>query len=494
MYKLNGTQDYWNQIQKYFKIKQAKEHYIKRLAWFLIFGLAVYSIYLLHTRAEAVSLDKAFLALGVIWLGFLPTIQFLLDRNRPPMPFFPLLGIFYATSFGLPIFAAKEEFSSLASVSNEALILTFIGLAGMNIAFFASKSTLLKKVLPFRLTQKYPINRLLIAIWILLLSNTVIRYAFPDAPSVSMFTSKSLYIAYGMFYILWNRRKLPKIQTWLLVLIFIPLEIVPRLASGLLAEFMLLCLFMFHMVWYERKKIPIVLIAILIVLYLAFNPVKSDYRSLTWGDNRPQGQLNLIERLELFINLAVEYHQQYTFNDSPVQSAPKISATDKVIERSAQIVLLSDVMESSPEIVPYWNGETYFPLLTSYIPRAVWPEKPVLNTGNEFGRRYKIIDVNDFVTSVNLPMLVEMYVNFGSWGVIIGMPLLGFLLALIDQKLNHPAMNELEFVIGASTIFQLSYQESSASLLLGNVIPFVVANYIFFKLILGRQRFESIRK
>ncbi|MFQ4140799.1 hypothetical protein U2718_001115 [Chlorogloeopsis sp. ULAP02] len=485
---MNETQDYSNQIQKYFKIQQAKEHYIKRLAWFLLFGLAVYSIYLLHTRAEVVSLDKAYLALGVTWLGFLPTIQFLLDRNRPPMPFFPLVGIFYATSFGLPIFATKEELSGLADVSNEALILTFIGLAGMNIAFFASYFTLWKKVSPFRLTQTYSINRLLIGIWILLLSNTIIRYVFPDAPSISMFTSKGLYIAYGMFYILWDRRKLPRIQTWLLVLIFIPLEIVPRLASGLLAEFMLLCLFMFHMIWYERKKIPIVLIAILIVLYLAFNPVKSDYRALTWGDNKPQGQLNLIERLELFINLAVEHHQQYTFNNSSVQSAPEISVTDQAIERSAQIVLFSDVMKSSPEIVPYWNGETYLPLLTSYIPRAVWPEKPVLNTGNEFGRRYKIIDVNDFVTSVNLPMIVEMYVNFGSWGVITGMPLLGFLLAFVDRKLNHPDMNELEFVIGASTIFQLAYQESSASLLLGNVLPFVVANYIFFKFILSRQR------
>ncbi|MFH7024923.1 MAG: O-antigen polysaccharide polymerase Wzy [Heteroscytonema crispum UTEX LB 1556] len=486
MYNSDDTQAYWNQIQSYLKIQRANERYIKRLAWLLIFGLILCSNYLLDKRPEIVSIDKAFLALGVVWLGFLPCIQYLFDRHRSLMPFFPLVGIYYATSFGLPIFSSKSELSgrfSISNVSNEALTLTLLGLAAMNIAFFISKYTIWNKIKPIRLPQTYSLDKLLIFLWVLILLNTAARYipSIRSIPSIGMFIGGGLYLAYGMFYILWSRGKLPKTQVWLLLLIFLPIDIIPRLSSGLLAEIMILFLFMFNIVWFVHRKIPVILISILIVLYLAFSPVKAEYRNLTWNSRKPEAQLNPIERLQLFINLSIEYHQKYTFNKESIYRAPKISATDKAAERSAMIIFLSDVMKNTPEIVPYWNGETYLPLLTSYIPRIIWPDKPEIRIGNDFGHRYKILDADDFSTSMNLPMIVEMYVNFGSWGVIIGMSLLGSLLVFIDKKLNHPNMSELEFAVGASTMFQLVYQETNASLLFGPLIPFLLVIHILFK-------------
>jgi hypothetical protein len=486
MYNSDETQAYWNQIQSYLKIQRANERYIKRLAWVLILGLILCSNYLLDKRPEIVSFDKAYLALGVVWLGFLPCIQYLLDRHRSLMPFFPLVGIYYVTSFGLPIFSSKSELSgrfSISNVSNDALMLTLLGLAAMNIAFFISKYTIWNKIKPIRLPQIYLLKKLLILLWLLILLNTAVKYipSLRSIPSIGQFIGGGLYLAYGMFYILWSRGDLPKIQAWLLLFIFIPLEVIPRLSSGLLAEIMILFLFMFNIVWFVHRKIPVILITILIVLYLAFSPVKAEYRSLTWNSHKPEAQLNPIERLQLFINLSIEYHQKYTFNNSSISSAPKISATDQAAERSAIIVYLSDVMKNTPEIVPYWNGETYLPLLTSYIPRVVWPDKPTITVGNDFGHRYKILDADDFSTSINLPIIVEMYANFGSWGVIIGMSLLGSLLVFIDKKLNNPNMSELEFVVGASTIFPLVYQENNASLLLGNIIPFLVVIHVLFK-------------
>jgi hypothetical protein len=480
------TQADCNQIQSYLKTQRANERYIKRLAWLLIFGLILFSNYLLDKRPEIVSIDKAYLALGVVWLGFLPCIQYLFDRYRSLMPFFPLVGIYYATSFGLPIFSSKSELSgrfSISNVSNEALMLTLLGLAAMNIAFFISKYTIWNKIKPIRLPQTYSLDKLLIFLWVLILLNTAARYmpSLRSIPSIGMFIGGGLYLAYGMFYILWCGGKLPKTQAWLLLLIFLPIEIIPRLSSGLLAEIMILFLFMFNIIWFVHRKIPVIFLSTLIVLYLAFSPVKTEYRYLTWNSSKPGAQLNAIERLQLFINLSIEYHQKYTFNNESIYSAPKISATDKAAERSAIIVYLSDVMNNTPEIVPYWNGETYLPLFTSYIPRVAWPDKPGITVGNDFGHRYKILDADDSTTSINLPMIVEMYANFGSWGVIVGMSLLGILLVLIDKKLNNPSMSELEFVVGASTIFPLTYQENNAYLLLGNIVPFLVVIHVLFK-------------
>jgi hypothetical protein len=453
---------------------KAKERNIKTFGSLLIFGLILYSFYLLDKRPEVISMEKAYLALGVAWLGFLPSIQYLLDYNRPPMPFFPLIGIFYAIGFGLPIFATETEIVSrfaLSNVTDEALMLTLLGLAGMNIAFFTSKSTIWKKVAPIRLSQTYSIRKILNLSWLLLFLSFAFQYIpfLRSLPSINMLFGGFIYICYGMFFILWSRGKLPKIQTWLLLFICIPIEIIPRLTSGLLANVMILFLFMFNIIWYELKTIPVIFLAILVVFYLAFSPVKSEYRYLH------KEQLNEIEKAQAFINLVVEYHQKHTFNNSSTESFSKKSSNEESVTRFALITLLSDVMKKSPEIVPYWNGETYLPLFTSFIPRIFWPGKPEIRVGNDFGHRYKILDANDFNTSINLPILVEMYVNFGNTGLMLGMPLLGCVLALIDTKMNNPRMNELEFVVGASTIFGLIYQEGNASTLFGTVIPFSIA-------------------
>jgi hypothetical protein len=495
-------QAYWKQIlQKQFKAQISTERYINRLAWFLLFGLIAYSFYLFNNRPIIVSAYKAYLALGVAWLGFLPSIQFLFDRDRPSMPFFPLVGLFYATGYGLPVFASKEALTvrisvySITNVSEESIMLTFLGLAAMNIAFFISKYTFWQKISPIRFVRTYSIRKLLNILWTLLLLNVASRYIpFVRAiPSLGQFTIGATYVVYGMFYILWSRDQLPKKQAWLLAFVFIPLEMLPRLTSGLLADVLILCLFMFIVIWYESKRIPIIFITVLTVFYLGLAPVKDEFRNRTWN-TRSGANLNPIEKIQLFINIAAEYHQKYTFNfDSTVQSAPKRTALDAAAERSAQIAMLSKVMRETPKIVPYWNGETYIPLLTGFIPRIVWPEKPEILVANQFGHRYRYIATNDRSTSINLPWLVEMYANFGYWGVMLGMPLVGIFLSFIDRKLNAPHMNALEFVVGCAACFSLVYQELNFALMVNTLIPFLVSMFILFKFFLPDRKPRHIQ-
>ncbi|WP_202950693.1 O-antigen polysaccharide polymerase Wzy [Pseudanabaena sp. PCC 6802] len=432
--------------------------------------------------------DKAYLALGIVWLGFLPSIQYLFDRNRPPMPFFPLVGLFYASGFGLSIFASKASVSgrwSIARVSEESLMLTFIALALMNVAFYFSKYFLWRKVSPIRFPQNYPFSKLLNLLWMLLILSTALRYIpfLRTIPSLGQFVRGSIYVIFGMFYVLWARGHLPKFQSRLLLFVFVPLEVIPRLASGLLAEIMILCLFMMIVIWYERKRIPVILISVLAILYLGLAPAKAEYRAQTWND--AGADLNPIQKVQLFVNLAIEHHQKYTFNfDSRVQATPKTSVLDQAAERSAQIVVLSKVMEDTPRVIPYWNGKTYLPLLTSFIPRIVWPDKPELRVGNEFGKRYNYLNANDFTTSFNLPWIVEMYANFGYWGVIFGMSLAGIFLSLIEAKLNDSRMSALEFIVGCAASFSLVYQESNFALMIGGLIPLIVSMYILFRFFL----------
>ena len=496
MYDYNGESEAdYNQLQSYYQIaiikaQKKQERYFRRLWLFIIFILVVASCYLLDQRPESLSIDKALLALGITWLGFFPSLQYLSDRKRPPIPFFPLVGLFYATSFGLPMFAHVKHSNSRLSgnVTEQALILVLLGILGINIAFYVSKFYLWQKVTPIQLSESYSRSKLLTLLWLFQGLYIAFRYIpfIQTIPSVGQLLSPMGYVAYGVFYIIWSRGQLPAFQAWILLGVCVPLDIINRFSSGLLAELMILGLFMVIIIWYERKRIPVIFISITMLFYLTFSPIKAEYRHLTW--NQKFSQASAIEKASLFIDLTIK-HYQGVMTSSQVNNYDDSanSANSDVVERSAHILVFSDVMEKTPTIVPYWNGETYLPFLTSFIPRALWPDKPVEKVGNQFGKRYHYLDSTDKITSVNLPWIVEMFVNFGTLGVLIGMPLVGMFLAFLEQKLNSPGMGPLEVVIGATVLFGLVYQESNFSLLMGGVLNLTLALYILFRFFLGGQ-------
>jgi len=73
--------------------------------------------------------------------------------------------------------------------------------------------------------------------------------------------------------------------------------------------------------------------------------------------------------------------------------------------RTGQLWLFHVVDDKSPDPVPYWGGKTYRPLFTSFIPRAIYPDKTEERVGSEFGRRYGFLSQDDLHISINLPWL-----------------------------------------------------------------------------------------
>ena len=138
------------------------------------------------------------------------------------------------------------------------------------------------------------------------------------------------------------------------------------------------------------------------------------------------------------------------------------------------------MVDKTPDPVPYWAGETYKPLFTSMIPRAVWPGKPEERTGNAFGRRYGILAETERQLSFNLPWITEMYANFGRAGVILGMALVGLLFGFLERFLARPGMTALEFVTGATILLPLFFQESNFSLVTGSLLPLTVSLWLYF--------------
>lgn len=422
-------------------------------------------------------LGMAFLSLGMVWLGLLPTIYYILDDNRPPMPFFPLIGIFYVVFFGIPAFSYQTfRWGESAKINYESLIFLFAGI------FFCFTSYLLFKKFAFhnvnliKLPRNYSTSRLIILLWILLFVYLVYNFVplIRSIPSIGHFIDPAGYLAFGMFYILWRRGNLSGWQKYLLVFIVIPMDIMRCFAMGMLYQPMYFVLFIGIVSIYYYKKVPIMFASTICVFYFLFNPVKLEYRYITVGVDKDNSLSSVVNNSALFLSLAYEYFRSMEHSsDFFVSQKGSMARINHIFEFAA-------VVDETPKRIPYWGGETYKPLITMFIPRIVWPNKPEENVGQSYGHRYGFLTPVDDETSWNLTWITEMFANFGSAGVVLGMSIVGCLFAYLEAKFNRPGMTPLEFVVGATILLPLIFQESNFSNMTGNILLLYISLYIYF--------------
>src|SRR5262249_49683660 len=70
------------------------------------------------------------------------------------------------------------------------------------------------------------------------------------------------------------------------------------------------------------------------------------------------------------------------------------------------------------------------------IPRIVWPNKPVWAGSGDLVTRFTGLHFAEF-TSVGIGNVMELYVNFGKPGILIGSIILGILLGVVDRTASR---------------------------------------------------------
>ncbi|MGF1587802.1 MAG: hypothetical protein ACFCU7_00905 [Pleurocapsa sp.] len=483
-YSAQTNQAFTNLISK--NEQQLKNRrYINKLYYCVLSGLVFLSIYLLFDAPSTLPTSKLSLALLILWACLFPSLSYLRNPQRPPIPFLPLIGLFYAIAFSLPMFSAEDVYvfgiASLGNVSNFSLFLTLVGVSCLIFFFEQAKASLWKNVKPIKISNSYSINRLLFLTWLALIAHLVYEYVplLHAIPSIGNLLKPLGILCFGIFYLVWAEKKLPRIQALLIVGVFLPLEILAALTSGALAQIIHLILFACCILWYKHQRISIILTTLVVAIYIFLNPIKAQYRALVWDGI--YSNESLITKTQLFIELVINHQEKKS------ASFATDDTEDLNIGRIAHIALFSKVIEDTPQTVPYWNGGSYLSLLTKFIPRVIWANKPQETIGNQFGQRYHLIAHLNTQTSVNLPWLVELYANFGAVGVLIGMSFFGVLLALIEQLFNSNKMNLIECVLGITVILNLVYQESNFSLMIGRVFVVGVGLYFIAKFTLANK-------
>jgi hypothetical protein len=152
-------------------------------------------------------------------------------------------------------------------------------------------------------------------------------------------------------------------------------------------------------------------------LFPAYSSVRDEFRDVAW-----QAGGGMRERMEVLSGIGA-LMKPYDIDD-PEQTWP-------VDQRLNQNVLVANAIE--------WHELNYYPLylgttvpLWSLIPRAVWPEKPTVGGGLDLIAETTGLEYDDG-TSVGTGHVLELYINFGWTGVILGFAVLGFALSRVDR-------------------------------------------------------------
>jgi hypothetical protein len=441
-------------------------------------ALIAFTLWAFYVHSSGVPGLTELLGLGIVCLGLLPAVLYFRDPNRPPAPFLPLAGLFYVVAFGFPAFYDPNTFvGRFHEVDTEALALVCAGLVSLYVCYYGARIPALQSVPALDLKVEYTRGRLRAVLW----SITAIHIAglmipdFKEIPSLHHFTYGLGYVATGMFVMLWLEGALSPIEKLVMFGLAAPLEVLLRLTTGAMAEAGRVILFAFIAFFIKQKRIPWKTAAIVLACFAVFNEAKMTYRALTWYEG-PYENAPVLEKARLFLGLAIDRATGSNNTDEYTDHATSI-----ILSRMSHLGFLSHVVEQTPGVVPYWKGESYANFAYVLIPRALWPGKPVERLGYEFSLRYGMRSPRDESTSFNVPWIVEMYANFGWYGVLIGMGLAGVAFALLEAHLNRRGMPGLEVMIGVALLFDLCYQESNLTLMAGLKVLLYFAFVVFFK-------------
>ncbi|MDA8089599.1 MAG: hypothetical protein M0Z61_05190 [Nitrospiraceae bacterium] len=456
---------------------------VAKSPYFLLLGLALTVTALnIYAPAGPSILERA-AASFIMAAGFLPAFLYMRNREHG-IPFLPLFGIIYSVYYALPLFLLKGYsvrdgwLPTPQESMDKSLLLSAAGLVMLLLAFYKIPGGSIGKHLPRiaiswdpQKAKVWGVIFFLVGSAVNFLSNGIIpvRYA-----STVNFISQLAMLGIGILYILQLRGHLGlagKIALWGF---FLPLIFLIRLATGSLAQILLIFVFLILTSWYFKKKIPWKLMTAGLLLFLFFYNARNEFRYLTWGGEYEHD--NPIEKSLIFTKLAFagagSYGKEY----------------EAVSARTSLVLPFAYVVEMTPERIPYWMGSTYLSLLWMPLPRILFPWKPEKTLGQQFGHRYGLLDPSDTVTSFNFPQLIEMYADFGTTGVIIGMLLMGTIYRAIYEMLCHSDAGEGGFLIGLLIFTGLSNIESDFSLVFGNIIYDIALFAILVRFLKNRHR------
>jgi hypothetical protein len=164
------------------------------------------------------------------------------------------------------------------------------------------------------------------------------------------------------------------------------------------------------------------LIAVLAVGIVTF-PVFQAYRAEVLADrgiSRADAAMNLVKNIEIALTADRQHQKEVVYSSRSFLSRLSYKPTIEMI------------IERVGVTAPFQNGHTFLLLFEGFVPRVLWPDKPDSSIGQLFNRELRITESRENYISTTI--LGELYWNFGWLGIIVGCPLFGSFLGIINRR------------------------------------------------------------
>jgi len=431
----------------------------------------------------------AVLAFGVIWLwvyradneaeiGFLPimTVVYFLEY-----PFTIFTQKFYQMNFGYGEYLLSNE------AVDKALALSLIGLPMIVLGFYWPGRKAIAEKLP-RFQMKWRdrdvVEFMAVGFAIMSLATFLIAFRIKLSDATQAYLSlpgEFFFLSLATLFILQLQGQLSFASKVLMWGVLIPLRVVLGMSQGTLALGMVVVMALAITYATIRRRVPWIVFIIGFGGFVVLQPVKGDFRKTvflkgTINKDEPQS-----EKLAAFMNSA-------EVGWSVVQSFDLKDVVSIATARLSDILIFATVVERTPQDTPYWYGASFYRLLFFPIPRILYPEKPNYLEGNVLGHQYAMIGDDDYVTSINLAQLIELYGNFGPPGVIFGCLVFGIIYRTIHDCFVHPSCGLGSLVTGIYFFTHLiDIENSTASIFGGLLLESIVVLIFFFSIRLAEE-------
>ena len=437
----------------------------------------------------------AFILCWIPWAAYQEWSHGMRDR----IPLFVLIGVMYWLAYAVPLFWLRHDIALVTGnhqlpedAITRSLYLAVLGGAALGMGMGAAKR------LRFMESFTPDIHRSP-ARWhylrFALLATALLRFAVPiDALGgggrqfLAIIESVVPSVVFAILLRYYLRGRAVPVDKILLAG-YVGIALVAGISSGWLGSFVGIAIMATVVYVYEKRKLPLVAIMIGIPIVLFLQPGKEKFRQRYW---RTGASESYVERLNFWVDTSWNTWGE-ALSNSDQEKARNLA--NQTLGRLSLLQQTANVMESTPERVPYQNGRLYSYMLVTFVPRLFWPDKPSVNDSNRWYQVAYRLTVRNQLNGVSIAVgyLPESYINFGWFGPPVVMFCLGIFLGLFDKIFLRPSSGLLLNSIGAALLTQLLTVEAQLAQYIAGFGQQVVVALIALAPMFDLHRNESHR-
>ena len=456
-------------------------------------GAVAVTLFLCFVSGQIVSTIQglcAFALLAIPWCSFANWKKV----GATTVPFFAILAFMHWVYFAVPLFfGARAMPVTLAAISDSTLdrvlLLGVLGVVCLGLGMNTRICNRLPNVLPdLGGSKETRIYLLVVGSACLALGVLGEAYALGEAGRQFIITLQ--HTVPTVVFAFLARRWLggtSSLTEKCAVVIFIGIQATIGLSSGWLGSVSFLPLVLTVVYIRERRKLPVSAILIIIPVILFLQTGKDVFRQTYWYGGE---EASRVERIQFWLS-------QSSTRCLKAASSRDFSEVGRLLTQSVDRLSLleqsANVLEKTPNDVPYQYGRTYSYMAVTFIPRFLWPDKPTVSEANQFYQvSYGLTDPSRLDSvSIAVGFLTEGYINFGVIGIAGVMYSVGLLLGIVQRCSFSFNSGTLFAAIGLALVPDFMSIESQFSQYFSGLLQKIAVVLILVVPLLRRSRSKA---